>query len=210
MSISEYPLEPELISHIYNRANGNEKLYLNENHYYEFMYKYTKYIEPIVDTYAYCLLPNHFHFMVKIKSEEEIISFFKKQNPMFSLPEGQGLSGSLSRQFGRLFSSYTQWFNGKIDRKGSLFIPNFKRKPVEDPHYFTQLVAYIHTNPIKHGLTDDLHKWTFSSYHAYTSLKKSKVNTNIILDFFGSRDELEKFHKNYNEYLMDLKGLELE
>lgn len=97
-----------------------------------------------------------------------------------------------------------------MDRKGSLFIPNFKRKSVDDPHYFTQLVAYIHTNPIKHGLTDDLHEWTFSSYHAYTSLKKSKVKTDMMIDFFGNRDELIKFHKNYNEYLMDLKGLELE
>ncbi|MCE2963534.1 MAG: transposase [Chitinophagales bacterium] len=90
----------------------------------------------------------------------------------------------MSRQFGKLFSSYTQSLNKRTGRKGSLFMPNFKRKLVDDPFYFTQLVAYIHLNPVKHGYIDDPLDWTFTSYHAYTSRFKSRVKTDIILDFF--------------------------
>ena len=116
---------------------------------------------------------------------------------------------AISHQFGRLFSSYTQWFNKRNERKGALFIPNFKRKQVDDLQYFSKLVAYIHTNPIKHGLTHDLYAWPYSSFHAYTSLKKSKVKTKMMIDFFGSKEELIRFHENYHEYLLDLKGLEI-
>lgn len=211
MKNNQIILEPEKIYHIYNRANGSEKLFTNENQYYEFLQKYAVYIHPIVDTMAYCLLPNHFHLLVKVKKEEELLSFFKEQDPLYRLPESLGLSGSLSRQFGRLFSSYTQWLNKKTDRNGSLFTPNFKRKAVEDPFYFTELLGYIHTNPVKHGYIEDAMDWTFSSIHAYCSNLKSRVKTDIILDFFGgSKEDLLDFHRNYNEKVVEMQGLGLE
>ncbi len=196
-------LESEKVYHIYNRANGNEKLFLNEEHYYLFLLKYGQYISPIVETLAYCLLPNHFHLMVKIKN-------YKSLSESLRLSESDITPQLISKQFGNLFSSYTQSFNKKYERKGSLFIPRFKRKEVTDSSYFTKLVAYIHTNPVKHGLVKDPIDWMFSSYHAYTSLKKSNVQTDLLIEFFGSQDELVKFHKNYTEYLIDMKGLEIE
>ena len=57
----------------------------------------------------------------------------------------------ISQQFSNLFNGYTQAFNKMYDRKGSLFIPRFKRKIVDNEEYNKKLIAYIHLNPVKHG-----------------------------------------------------------
>lgn len=206
--IQSLNLEPERVYHIYNRANGSERLFHKDDHYFDFLERYSRYVHPVVDTLAYCLLPNHFHFMVKIKSEEELLISLSES---LRLSERDNLSERIAKQFGNLFSSYTQSFNRKNDRKGSLFTPRFKRKLVEDPFYFTELLGYIHTNPVKHGLVKDAMDWTFSSIHAYNSNLKSKVRTDIILDFFGgSKEDLLDFHRNYNEKVVEMQGLGLE
>ncbi|MCF6359136.1 MAG: transposase [Cyclobacteriaceae bacterium] len=58
--------------HIYNRANGNENLFRSDENYEYFLKKWGEYISDIADTYAYCLMPNHFHFLIKTKTEIEL------------------------------------------------------------------------------------------------------------------------------------------
>lgn len=70
-------LEPENTYHIYNRANGNEQLFLSDDNYRYFLKKYNEYISPIVDTFCYCLMPNHFHFLVRVKKEAVLNEYFK-------------------------------------------------------------------------------------------------------------------------------------
>ncbi|WP_339612080.1 hypothetical protein [uncultured Planktosalinus sp.] len=76
-------LEPESTYHIYNRANGNEQLFLSDDNYRYFLKKYDNYIAPIADTFCYCLMPNHFHFLVRIKRESEVAEVVLKkiENP---------------------------------------------------------------------------------------------------------------------------------
>ena len=64
--------------HIYNHANGNDNLFRNEENYAYFLKRYAYFIHPIAKTYAYCLMPNHFHLLVKIRSEEGIAITFPK------------------------------------------------------------------------------------------------------------------------------------
>ncbi len=64
------PFEPGKYYHIYNRANGFEKLFLSDENYRYFLRQYVKYIEPVAITYAWCLLPNHFHFLIKIRNPD--------------------------------------------------------------------------------------------------------------------------------------------
>lgn len=66
------PLEEDRYYHIYNRANGNEKIFVKKDNYRYFMDKYKQHISPIADTYCYCLMPNHFHFLIRIKTESEV------------------------------------------------------------------------------------------------------------------------------------------
>lgn len=66
------PLEFDRYYHIYNRGNNRENLFRKPDNYHYFLQLYTKHIHPITDTFAYCLLPNHFHLLVRIKAVAEI------------------------------------------------------------------------------------------------------------------------------------------
>ena len=68
-------LQAEHTYHIFNRANGYEKLFLSGENYRFFLEKYRHYIGPVVDTFGYCLMPNHFHFLTRIKSASENQTF---------------------------------------------------------------------------------------------------------------------------------------
>lgn len=84
------------------------------------------------------------------------------------------------------------------DRRGSLFIPRFKRKAIENDAYFTQLIVYIHLNPVKHGFCKHLLEWEHSSFHAYYLEKTSKLDRTYLTQWFGSREELIDFHLSSN------------
>ena len=72
-------LEPDRIYHIYNRGINGENIFKEERNYRYFLEKYAKYIEPIADTFAYCLLRNHFHIAIRTKSEAELVDFYVKK-----------------------------------------------------------------------------------------------------------------------------------
>lgn len=120
-------METERFYHIYNHANGNENLFKEEENYRYFLQQWDKYTSPIAATYAYCLMPNHIHFLIRIRSVEEVrIKFsFEDIKPFGKFETFQKL---VSKQFSNLYSSYAQAFNKMYNRKGSLFTPNFKRK----------------------------------------------------------------------------------
>lgn len=198
--------EPGKVFHVYNHGNADDLIFRENQNYFFFLKKYRRYISLIADTYAYCLLPNHFHFLIKIKSEGELKGFFKQkgdknpegfQNPQ-SLEIGN-FSNSISHQFGTFFNSYTKAFNSYYERRGSLFENTFKRKPVTKDRYYNQLIRYIHLNPVKHGFVNDPINWPYSSYHSYLSNKSTLLEREEVLEWFGGRDEFIKIHK-YNEY----------
>ena len=179
------PLEPGCFYHIYNHANGNENLFLEAENYFFFLRKYASFLEESIETLAYCLLPNHFHLLVRIST--------------LQLPESLELSGS-SRStavtaFKRFFSSYTQSFNKQQNRKGSLFIPNFKRKKIDSDDYLTKIIHYIHYNPVHHGFSKDLDQWPYSSYQSLISDKPTLLRRREVLDWFGGKKEFIEFHK---------------
>jgi len=150
---TQIPLISEYFYHIYNRGNNGENLFIEERNYYYFFKLYTHYIYPIADTYAYCLMPNHFHLLVRIKPQLE-------QN-------------TYHQAFSNLFSTYTKAINKKYQRTGSLFEKPFKRIHVDSDHYFIALIRYIHQNPQKHGFTNNFRTYPFSSYQTIYQQKKS-------------------------------------
>lgn len=201
MKNNETPLFPNTVYHIYNHANGKENLFLSPNNYLFFLKRYAYFIEPIAETYAYCLLPNHLHLMVGIKGEQEL----QKANINFQLAKETEQKNTkeiqkdnfpifLSKTFGNLFSSYSQAFNKQQKRMGSLFIPNFKRKIIESETYYKSLLFYIHNNPVHHGLVSKIEDWNYSSYHAYTNEKKTKVSKEKVLAWFSGIDMFKAFH----------------
>lgn len=178
------PFEEGKFFHIYNRANSAADFlfYRNENYTY-FLKKYYEYLGSLLDTFAYCLIPNHFHFMIRIK---------KRANN-----ETENIHNLITEQFRRFFISYSQSINKQEDRRGSLFQKSFKRKLIDDSDYFTQLIFYIHNNPVHHGLVEYMEDYVWSSYLAILSTGDSKLIRDEVLDWFGSREEYIRYHKNY-------------
>lgn len=133
--------KPDAIYHIYTHANGNESLFRTAENYNYFLQRYGYHIYPIAETYAYCLMPNHIHLMIGIRSKDEVLKYIcNKKEPPLAFHEFEtigGFSKIISRQFSHLFNGYTQAFNKRYGRKGSLFMPNFKRKLVVNDLYFS-------------------------------------------------------------------------
>jgi putative transposase len=189
------PLLPEKYYHIYNHANGSDNLFLTSENYRYFLQRYNTFISPIADTFAYCLMPNHIHFLIRIKSEPDLQKAYQYKTQSRKILLEEDIPNYLSREFASLFSSYSQAFNRQNGRKGSLFMPNFKRKVVETEEYFTQLVYYIHANPVHHGFVKDLSSWNYSSYHAFLSRKQTNLQRDEVLNWFGNVDSFKAFHE---------------
>jgi len=176
------PLYKNNIYHIYNRGNGKEKIYYKSENYLYFLTQYEKFISEFVDTFAFCLLPNHFHLLVRIKrGEPEIIS----------------------EAFRKFFISYSMSINKQQQRKGSLLQRGFKRKLIEDEKYFYSAVYYIHSNPIHHGLINDLTKYKFSSFNLLSGEKETKLCRNEVIDWFGGKENFIDYHLNIKRKIID-------
>ncbi|WP_439880317.1 transposase [Pontibacter sp. MBLB2868] len=180
-------LEPDKFYHVYTRGNNKESIFKEEGNYFYFLQLFKKYVSPYADTYAYCLLPNHVHFLIRIKPEEQLI--------IRTLENEDLLKINLQRQFSHLFNAYTKAINKRYNRTGSLFQERFRRKEVTSEVYFTRLVYYIHFNPQHHGLIDDFSNWAYSSYHSLHSESKTLLMRENVLEWFGSRDWYRKFHE---------------
>ena len=211
------PLNPDKSYHIFNHANGFENIFLIEGNFSYFLEKYRLYITPIAETYAYCLMPNHFHVVVRIRKRETIEALIRNKDHYtennFSKVRNFGkvineddIRKYLSKQFANLFSCYTQSFNKVHHRMGSLFVKNFKREIILDKVNFLNAVVYTHRNPIHHGFCENYEDWAFSSYdeivygiEGLTEMSKLLKITNGIENFkMMHQHSLEKFSTNYD------------
>ena len=180
--------------HIYNHSNGFENLFKSDENYRYFLSRFCHFINPIAETYVYCLMPNHFHTVIKFKEEPELETIFGKFST-FEIMEAR-----LSKQFSNLFSSYTQAFNRMYSRKGSLFMPNFKRREVSKDDYLTSLIVYIHRNPIHHGFTKTCQDWPWSSYNTMLDERTTFLKRDDVLAWFGNRNEFLQFHERETDF----------
>lgn len=120
-------LAPDGFYHIYNRAHGNEKLFLSHDNYLYFLRRFGEVMEPYVVSHCYCLMPNHFHFLIQIKSEIELIEQFElnsKEKNFNSLhPRGlRDLEGVKRFSFGDLEGVNLQDFDNPTKNKTGLSI----------------------------------------------------------------------------------------
>lgn len=187
------PLLPGEKYHLISRAVGDEKLFRSQRNYPFFLARYIKHISPVADTYCYCLLPNHFHFMVSIKEEPQLEHHFHevKGSKYFS---AELLPDFVMERFSNLLNSYVKAYNKMYGRKGGLFIDYLRRKQIESTEQFRATVRYIHRNPVHHGYCTDLSTWNWSSYHAMRSNEPTWLLRNEVLEEFGGLNKFESFH----------------
>ena len=158
--------------HIYNRGAARQSIFRQEQDYTRLLYK----IKEVLLTcqlamIAYCLLPNHYHWLVR--QDGDI--------PVRQLPK-------------RVFGSYSQFFNRKYQRTGRLFERPFEAILVEEDDYLHHLCRYIHTNPVKHGLVTSPGLWPYSNYLDWVGKREgSLLDRNFIHTHFPMAGQYEAY-----------------
>lgn len=194
------PLEEGEFYHIYNRANGYDKVFINKGNYQFFILRYKKYLFDYLDLYCYCLMPNHFHLLVRVKKIKELK---QQHSDLQSFGNLEGLNAAeaqtahanfLSNQFSKFFNSYAKALNKQQKRKGSVFMKNFKRKKVNDEIYLKKLIHYIHNNPVEARLCSKPGQWQHSSYESILKNENEFLKTDEIINWFVNKENFEKFH----------------
>jgi REP element-mobilizing transposase RayT len=194
--------------HLYNRTNNEEALFRTRDNYYFFLTKYRYYLEKYLETIAYCLMPTHFHFLVKVR---EINQVKRTIHPMNSLNthssddlessdeyknSSDEYSLQISKQIAILLRSDTRAFNKMWDRHGNLFNQKTKAKQIEDEHYYLALATYIHQNPIRSGMVEKAEDWEYSSYLDIAGYRKGSLpNKELLLSRFTLK-ELKELTNN--------------
>jgi len=162
------------IYHIIARGINKQQLFKDD-------YDNEKYLEILkeckdtseFELYAYCLMGNHVHLLIKTGKED------------------------LELIFKRIGVRYAAWHNWKYERVGHLFQDRFKSEPVEDDKYFLTVLRYIHQNPKKDGFCAQLDEYSWSSYPEYVR-KRKIVDTAFALSI-TELGELIEFHSLNNE-----------
>ncbi|PBJ07342.1 transposase [Flavobacterium sp. ACN6] len=178
--------------HIFNRGINSENLFKeNRNHEY-FLMLYSKHIDPIAETYAWCLLKNHFHLLVRIKTLEEILQIQKENEIKKNI--------LLHQSFGNLFNAYTKAINKGYNRHGALFERPFKRKLIDNETYLRSVIKYIHYNPVNHGFCEHPIEYPWSSYITCISEKPTKLKREKVVSLFKNVEGLKTSHNQKENF----------
>ena len=132
-----------------------------------------------IEVYAYCLMHNHIHLLLK---------------------EGNEPLGITFRRFG---SKYVYWYNNKYGRIGHLFQDRYKSEPVEDDSYFLTVLRYIHMNPVKAGITISPEEYPYSSYANYFH-PDNWINSKKVLTMISQKQFLEYHQLKNNDICLDM------
>ena len=183
-------LEPNCYYHIYNRGINRQPIFFNTANWGYFLTRLREYlISEYADLVAYCLMPNHYHLLVHIKSDK------------FGLEVMQPFT-----------VSYTRGINKQENRVGPLFQGPFQAKPLDTENQIVQVSQYIHLNPVLAGLSPHPAQWKFSSYQDYVGLRQGTFpQTYHILTYFPSPSAYENFVMDglQNKKLVQKEELEL-
>lgn len=195
------------IYHIYNRTNNREALFLSSENRLFFLRKYEHYLHGLLDTFCWCLLPNHFHLLGRVKAETDIYKYvssidYHLQTPSekLFLDKELSLGELIERAFKRFFQCYSQSFNKMYNRQGNLFYKPFKRIEVEKNSQFTNTVVYIHANPMKHQIIKDFTLYRWSSWQCLLSEAPTQLLREELLGWFGGKESFIQAHKELSKF----------
>ena len=187
------PFAPDVYYHFYNRGNNRQAVFFQPENYLYFLKGVKKYLSSTVTIIAYCLMPTHYHILVRIKQTSEV---FKTSEV--------SLQVSLAMQ--KFLISYTKAINKRFQRVGSLFQGQFQAKPIETYSHLLNLCVYTHANPVKDGLVALPEDWIYSNYLEWLGQRNGiLVDSEFIQENFGSPTEYQALVMEYikTRYLPD-------
>jgi REP element-mobilizing transposase RayT len=158
--------------HIYNRGN-NRKVIFPENRNYFYMLRLLKKYRSRCDltVLAYCLMPNHYHFLFRQDGDISLSVYLKS-----------------------VFQSFVQSMNRRYGATGQMFEGNPQAKPVEAEEYLLCLCSYIHLNPVEGGIVSEPGQWPFSNYLEFVGKRPGTLcDREFIRTAYRSPEDYEKF-----------------
>jgi len=161
--------------HIYNRGARQLTIFREEDNYIFVLLRVKKYCKAFnLTVIAYCLMPNHYHFLVRQEGE----------HPTGLLPQ-------------RVFNSYSKAYNKRYEHNGTLFERRYQVNHVKDQTYLLHLCRYIHANPVKDGLVIGLEDWPYTNYAEWVGAREGTlVDRVFVREHFPNPVD-------YTEFVMD-------
>ena len=162
--------------HFYNRGAHRVSIFREEDNYLFVLRKTKEYCRSLALTpIAYCLMPNHYHFLIR--------------------QDGENRAGLLPQ---RVFNSYSKAYNKRYEHSGTLFEGNYRVILVENEAHLLHLCRYIHANPVKHGLVTDLAEWPYSNYLEWIAERNGTlVDHNFVRKYFAPPQSYQEFVLDY-------------
>jgi len=163
---------PGNIYHVYNRGINKMPIFTGPDNYVYLLRKVKRLLTELpITILAYCLMPNHYHFVLRQDGEILISTFIQ-----------------------RLFQTYTQAFNKQQGRKGPLFEGRFRHVHVDRDEYVIHLCRYVHLNPVTAGLVSDPAEWPYSNYLEWIEARSGTlVDRAFVQQFFPTPDAYVAF-----------------
>lgn len=184
MSTPREPFESLYYYHVFNHARGKDNIFEKVSDYNIFLDLAEKYILPITQIYAYCLMPNHFHFLIQIKDISVPKNFKKKETNDY-----------VAHQWGNLQNTFTKKMNYRRHSRGGLFCQSINRNLITSEEYLQMGIVYIHNNPVKHGFCSSPEKWKYSSFNSILSDRRAKIERREVLSWFENKINFVDYHK---------------
>ena len=204
----ETPFISDRYYHIYNRGNNRQAIFFQPENYLYFLRGIEKYICPVAKMVVYCLMPTHYHMLVRVKTSEVLAQT--------QTSEVSETSEVFSRAMQKFLISYTKAINKRFARVGALFQGQFQAKLVMQYGHLLNLCVYIHANPVKDGLAADPADWVYSNYLEWLGQRDGTlVDREFIQEHFGSPAEYQTLVMEYlktralpDEVILYLQSLE--
>jgi putative transposase len=154
------------IYHVFNRGNNKQTIFFDRENYLHFLNGIQKYVQPHCDILAWCLMPNHFHFLIHANLQSVKI-----------IEDGSFKRQQSSQSIKQLLSSYTKAINKRNNWTGSLFQQKTKAVCVSDANqdYTNIAFHYIHQNPMRSQLVERMEDWEFSSFQDYLKMRNGAL-----------------------------------
>lgn len=180
---SNAPLSPANFYHIYNWGINEQEVFFSRENYCYFLRNFHKHLDEIASLYAYCLLPNQYHFLLRIKEVKR-------------LPQAYQVGGKvLNQAFDHAFHIYAELINKQENRLGPLFQPNFHISALQNREKLRQTVYHIHTHPRQKGLHADFRTYSFSSYQKFIQGAELSFRNREVFEWFGTKEGFIDFHE---------------
>lgn len=174
---------------------------------------YARYMTPLCSTYAYCLMPNHFHIVLRVREQAAILRFCalkysedekykEKLEQVRSAPDQLDLHEVVMQEFKNFLTGYAKAINKRHKRRGGLFLHFLKRKIINTEAYLHKVIHYVHYNAVHHGFCTSILDWPYSSFHSLRSEKETKLERESIMNWFDSPQAFRRFQSQVPDVAM--------